>query len=315
MSTAQTRRTSRMEELVYRCFLDEARAPKPGNVSPDSPGHGMSFAEFERSAEACSAVIAAAGLPVGERIYQARRLTGEAVGCNTNLGMLLLFAPLVAAAERTCGVGGLRALRVALGQVLAGLDPADGEQIFAAIREAAPGGLGTSLRYDVRTAPPGALLLAAMHHARQRDRIARQYVSVGADIFDLGVPRLLHHTRTWNGPAGRSAAQRLAWGGVACYIDFLAAFPDSHVQRRHNRRTAVWLQGEAGVLQRELEHGWEACSGHLAELDGRLKRDGINPGTTADLTAASLLACRLVGLPIVGAAATDRVCNPEYASR
>ena len=92
-----------MEALVYQCFLDEARAPKPGNVSPDSPGHGMSFADFARSAEACSAVIATAELPVGERIYQARRLTGEAVGCNTNLGMLLLFAPLVAAAERTRG--------------------------------------------------------------------------------------------------------------------------------------------------------------------------------------------------------------------
>ena len=137
-------------------FLDEARAPKPGNVSPGSPGHGMCYADFEQSARACSAVLADPSLPPGERILRARQRTGAAVGCNTNLGMLLLFAPLIAAAERPGGNDGAQALRAALRQVFAGLDARDGERIYGAIRAATPGGLGASACYDVHTEPAGA---------------------------------------------------------------------------------------------------------------------------------------------------------------
>lgn len=286
-----------MKGLVHDTFLAEARAPKPGNVSLDSPGHGMSYADFAHSAAVASTVLADPTLTPGERILHAQRRTFDAVNCNTNLGMLLLFAPLVAAAEQTTGTGGTRALRVELGQVLAALGPADGECIYTAIREAVPGGLGHSEHYDVNAAPAGKTLLAAMHHARNRDRIARQYVSAGEDIFCLGVPSLLRHSRTVHGvsfPGGP-----LAWMVTACYIDFLTAFPDSHVSRRHGPRTAAWLRGEADTLKGVLARGDKTCTRRLAALDERLKRDGINPGTSADLTAAALLAYRLAGLPVL----------------
>ena len=68
--------------------------------------------------------------------------------------------------------------------------------------------------------------------------------------------------------------------------------------RRHGPRTAAWLQGEADALQGVREHGDEPYSRRLAELDDRLKRDAINPGTSADLTASALLVCRLVGIQV-----------------
>lgn len=293
-----------MQGLIHDTFLAEASAPKPGNVSLDSPGHGMSYEDFARSAAAASVVLADPTLTPGERILHAQRRTFDAVNCNTNLGMLLLFAPLVAAAERTAGKGGTRALRVELGQVLAALSPADGECIYTAIREAAPGGLGHSEDYDVTAAPAGETLLAAMRHARNRDRIARQYVSAGEDVFCLGVPSLLRHGRAPFG-AGFSGGA-LAWMVTACYIDFLAAFLDSHVWRRHGPRTAAWLRGEANTLKGALERADKTCTSRLAALDERLKCDGINPGTSADLTAAALLAYRLAGLP---APASD---SPPY---
>ena len=146
-----------------------------------------------------------------------------------------------------------------------------------------------------------------MHHARHRDRIARQYVSAGEDIFCLGVPSLRRHART-PGAAGPTGGAGLAWAVTACYIDFMAAFPDSHVLRRHGPRTAAWLQGEADTLKGALERGDTCCPKRLAALDERLKRDGINPGTSADLTAATLLACRLAGLPTGEAPASPGPC-------
>ena len=64
---------------------------------------------------------------------------------NTNLGILLLCAPLAAAAER----GGTD-LEATLAGILKNLDRGDAEQVFRAIRLANPGGLGEVPRYDVR---------------------------------------------------------------------------------------------------------------------------------------------------------------------
>ncbi len=78
----------------------ELQALKPGNVHVHAPGHGMTVEDFERSAEAAAPWVAAPGLGVGERVLRAVESTRAACGQNTNLGILLLAAPLAAAAER-----------------------------------------------------------------------------------------------------------------------------------------------------------------------------------------------------------------------
>ena len=80
--------------------LDELDAPKPGNVHAFADGHRMTAAQFEASAAAAAAPIAQAGARVGVRIEAAVVATFAAVGVNTNLGIILLCAPLAAAAER-----------------------------------------------------------------------------------------------------------------------------------------------------------------------------------------------------------------------
>src|SRR6202042_381225 len=81
--------------------------------------------------------IAARGARVGSRIREAVDATLKAVGQNTNLGIILLCAPLAAAAEVP-----EVALRVALATVLDGLNRTDTADVFAAIVAANPGGLG-----------------------------------------------------------------------------------------------------------------------------------------------------------------------------
>ena len=103
---------------------------------------------------------------------------------NTNLGIVLLCAPLAAAAE-TPRRSASRAWR----DVLAGLDREDAAQVFRAIALANPGGLGDAARHDVRE-PADIELMEAMREAAPRDRIAYQYASNFDDIFVTGFASL-----------------------------------------------------------------------------------------------------------------------------
>src|SRR4051812_47223437 len=77
----------------------ELRALKPGNVHVFADGHRMTMRDFEVSAEVSASCLAAPGARVGTRVRGAVEATATAVRSNTNLGIVLLCAPLAAAAE------------------------------------------------------------------------------------------------------------------------------------------------------------------------------------------------------------------------
>ena len=76
----------------------EIAALKPGNVHIFADGHRMSADDFLTRAVASSAPLARPGLAVGRIIFEAVRATRQEVGTNTNLGIILLCAPLLSAA-------------------------------------------------------------------------------------------------------------------------------------------------------------------------------------------------------------------------
>ena len=256
---------------------------KPGNVHVYADGHGMTVSDFEQSADVSAPVMSEPGLSVGARIHEAIRRTNDAVACNTNLGIVLLCAPLASAAFAADVTGDLRS---ALHTVLASLSIEDAEQAFAAIRLASPAGLGESAEQDVRSRPT-MTLREAMALARERDRIAAQYVSDYHDVFSLGVPRLARAWARWGDPH---------WAATSAYLGFLSSFPDSHVARKYGAATAAALQ------QRALPHDQsllgldapESAREGLVTLDPELKARNLNPGTSADLTVASLFALKLL---------------------
>src|SRR6185312_12959103 len=168
-SPASPERALRLQQAYIDACRLELRALKPGNVHVASEGHGMTVAQFEASALASAPPLAAPSKPVGERIRDAVAATHAAVGCNTNLGIVLLAAPLLATAERA-GAGGLRPT---LAATLADLTVADAAAAYEAIRLAGPAGLGRADAQDVQQAPT-VDLRQAMTLAADRDRIARQ---------------------------------------------------------------------------------------------------------------------------------------------
>lgn len=262
------------------CELD-VRAFKPGNVSFASPGHGMTAAHFVQSARAITEPLTRDGATVGERILDSVTATRAAVQCNTNLGIILLLAPLVQAALRPAPTTGLRAR---LEPILHRLSVDDAERAFAAIHLAAPGGLGESTQHDVR-GPVSVDLGTAMHHAAGHDRIALQYATGYEDIFDFGVPLAELALR-------RHDCEN--WAAVDVFLGLLGQWPDTHIVRKHgpNVANAVCLEARR-ISARFVATSPEAAMPLLLEFDASLKNRGINPGTSADLTVTVFVALRL----------------------
>jgi len=272
-------------DAIGRAFLDaclaELDALKPGNVHRFGDGHDMTVADFEKSAEAAAPFISRAGLTVGERIRLAAEATRRAVGQNTNLGILLLAAPLASAAlDRS---GGDLAARLRL--ILNDLTVDDARDAYRAIRETKPGGLGEVSQHDV-AAEPTISLLETMRAAAQRDRIAWNYTRNFADIFELGRKWLMQAREHWGDGS---------WPVTRVYLGFLAHIPDTLIERKFGAESAALVREEAAPIEAGLTEcqAPETMAAPLLAFDRALKDRGLNPGTSADLTVATLFADRL----------------------
>jgi triphosphoribosyl-dephospho-CoA synthase len=266
--------------------LIEASAETPGTVSPTRAFHDMRYEDFLASAAAIGPVLAHAGeQPVGATILAAVDASARWITVNTNLGIILLFAPLARAALTYTGADALTraALRRQLAIVLDATTVGDAENAYVAIRRERPGGLRTVPEQDVTRSDvtPTATLRDVMALAERRDRVAREYSTVFASVFDVGLPTL-------------EAARRdgLHWDAATTelFLTLLAAAPDTLIERKLG--TAV-----AAVVSRQAMHvvalggvRTEAGREAIAALDAELRdeRNQRNPGTTADLTAATL---------------------------
>ena len=270
----------RIKHAISASFTTEIHALKPGNVSIYSPGHGMSCADFIYSAKLCTPILADRDLPFSRRILDSAKKIRAQVGCNTNLGMLLLFAPIIQAAEY-CQTITLAQLQRSITTVLESADQADTDTVFAAIRIANPAGLGQSRQHDV-FAKADCSLVEAMCAAQKRDCIALQYCNHFNDIFTQGYPAIQRFADQWG---------NIEWAAVACYFVYLTMFADSHIVRKQGKQTAARIKAQAKpILQRlNTTDDPEQIRHELLDYDRKLKEEKINPGTSADLTAASLL--------------------------
>lgn len=262
-------------DWIRAACLMEVTAPKPGNVHPGARFEDVSFDDFVRSAEVIAPVLARAGqLGVGWVMLEAVRATQEAVGRNTNLGIILLLAPLAA-------VPAGRTLQTGIATVLGQLSVDDARHCYAAIRLAMPGGLGTAEQADV-SAEPNMNLVAAMTLAADRDSVAKQYANGFADVLKWGLPRL----------GDCYDACRWQESIVRLQLQLMARLPDTLIARKCGWDVARQSQHRA---QRVLASGWpDQPVGRqlMAAFDCWLRADGHrrNPGTTADLVAAILFA-------------------------
>ena len=257
------------------CLL-EASASKPGNVTPGRRFRDMSYEDFLASAAAIGPAFTRAGeRGLGATILEAIEATRRWTRANTNLGIILLAAPLA----RAAALGG--PLHEGVRRELEASTVEDAVLAYDAIRLASPGGLGSAAEADVRDRPT-VTLRHAMQLSAHRDSVAQEWAS-GFDItFGCGAPAL------------RAAlAAGLSWADatVETYLRLLAQVGDTLIARKLGRAAAREVSEEASAV---------LARGGVRTPEGRLRLDAFdgalrdpdnhrNPGTTADLTAAALL--------------------------
>jgi triphosphoribosyl-dephospho-CoA synthase len=266
--------------------LMEATARKPGNVHRFRDFDDATLMDYLLSAAAIGPVMAgAAGQRVGATVLDAVRATRRVSRTNTNLGIILLLAPLAAVPPG-------EDLRAGVERVLTRLDRMDARLAYQAIREANPGGLGEAPEQDVKEEPTQSLR-EVMALIADWDLVARQYANGFREVFDDGVPVL------------SASLARGAWletAIVGCHLHLMAKFPDALIVRKRGQAEA---EEAAARARRVLQAGWpetDAGRAALGELDAWLRAEGRgrNPGTTADLVTACLFVAlreRIIQLP------------------
>ena len=109
------------------------------------------------------------------------------------------------------------------------------------------------------------------------------------DIFDFGLARLAGALDRWQSlPAATSFV----------YLGFLATIPDTLIARKFGASQAAGVRQEAQSLEARFAEcaSPQAVEPELMEFDRSLKAAGLNPGTSADLTVATLFAASLKAL-------------------
>jgi triphosphoribosyl-dephospho-CoA synthase len=81
------------------------------------------------------------------------------------------------------------------------------------------------------------------------------------------------------------------WSALTVFVEMLAHYPDSHIERKYEKQYSEWIMSEMQLLSSALKNTDqpEQLLPMLFSLDSAFKVKNINPGTTADLTVAAVL--------------------------
>ena len=252
---------------------------KPGNVHKYSPGHDMSVEDFLKSSLIISKCLTNNNLYFGEKIFNCVKEIKLKIKQNTNLGIILLLSPLVEVILNH-GIISKKELLKKTKKLIRKQNIKNSTPIFKAISLASPGGLGLSKKYDVNKLPK-TNIFKAMKYSEKKDFISRQYSNGYKDIFNIGLPAYEKYLRKW---------KNINWALTGVYLTFLKSFNDTHIIRKKGIKIAQNVKKEAKKYYKYTNNvkNLDKIKKKLLIFDKKLKSNGINPGTSADLTVATL---------------------------
>jgi triphosphoribosyl-dephospho-CoA synthase len=256
-------------------LLEVAGTPKPGNVDRERDLTDLHFEQFLAGAVgARPGLKRATRASFGEAFETAVAGMSQQDGGNTQFGCLLLLVPLVAA---TVAADGDAPTRESVRRVCAGTDTADAvgfyrafEHVDVAVADPPAGMEPLDVRRGADAVPAlrerGVTMAELMADAAPHDANAREWTEGFPRTF-----RAADRIVADDGPVTDRAAR--------AFLDLLAEAPDTLVATEHGEEVAHELSVRAAEMG-----DLDAARRWAEELVDR----GINPGTTADLTAAAL---------------------------
>lgn len=274
------------EHAELALLLEVSGAPKPGNVDRERDLPDLQFEMFLAGAVgAREGLEVAVDGPVGAAFETAVAGMADAAGTNTQFGCLLLLTPLVRAAGR----GDLTPAGATAVVEDTTVDDAAAfyrafEHADVAVRDPPAGIDDLDVRRGTDAIPAvrdrEATLADVMELSTDHDANAREWVEGFPRVF-----RAAARIEAGTGPVADRAAD--------AYLALLAEAPDTLVVTEHGEGVAREIQQRALDLQGADP---EAVRDFAADLVAR----GVNPGTTADLTAAAVFVALERGVSVRG---------------
>jgi len=312
------RSVNKITEHVSSCLqlavlLEVSAYPKPGNVHRTADFQETKYEHFlasavatgphfrhaaRRGAMVSSGKIGSEKVGVGAVIKSAvRDVSRWQHGGNTLLGSIILLSPLAAAAGMAFAEGlfSVNKLRENVKTVVESTTPMDAVDVYDAISIAKPGGLGKAPKLDAtdpaskkRILDERVTLFEVFKISSEWDSVASEWANNYPVTFDLGYPYFIQQLQSIGD---------INVATVHVFLKILSEAPDTLIARKVGMAKAkeVSLQAKhvleiGGLLTPEGRRS-------LWALDGDLRRGAhkLNPGTTADITAAVLAVSVLSG--------------------
>ena len=302
-----------ISKCLETAILFEVSANKPGNVNFVVGFEGTRVEHFLASAVAAAPSFEEAarrGIAVADDRLRLSdvgmgKLMKDCVadinawqkGGNTLLGTVILFMPIAVAAGMTSlknNAFNLSSLRRSIKKVVESSTPQDAVNLYDAIEIARPSGLNGAPDLDVkandskiRLIKENVSLFEVFKIAASYDDVCFEWVNNFPITFDLAYPFLMKELKT----------KRLKTAIVNTFLNVLAERPDTFISRKIGQAKAQEVSSGA---RRVLELGGvETPEGKESVIlfDQKLRNSGndYNPGTTADITAATLALLTLSG--------------------
>lgn len=267
-------------------LLEVAGTPKPGNVDRHRDLDGLRFEHFLAGAVGARPGLeaAAAGESVGAAFERAVAGMAEQGGGNTQFGALLLLVPLVAATD-----GERPPTPETVSRVVSSTTVDDAaafyrsfDHVDVSVGDPPPDAPDLDVRRGSDAVPAvearGVTLEAIMDRSAPADGVAAEWIGGFERTFETA-DRLL----AGEGPILDRTAD--------AFLELLASEPDTLVATKHGEEVARDVSGRAATLLDAPRAAVEAFADDLVER-------GVNPGTTADVTAAGLYVALQRGLSV-----------------
>ena len=308
-------KATHISQCLELAILLEVSTNKPGNVNFMVGFEGTRIEHFLASAvaasqsfkEAACRGIAAANKQLGTRDIGIGEIIKKCAadisvwqkGGNTLLGTVMLFVPIAVAAGMTSPkesfVFDIPALRRNLKIAVESTTPQDAVHLYEAVNIANPSGLNKAKDFDVndpasreRLIRDNVSLFEVFKIAAGYDDVCSEWVNNYPITFTEAYPYMMQRL---NEKGDLNAAI------VHTFLKILSNHPDTFIARKAGIEKAREVSLDAKNVLRT--GGLATAEGRkcVNDLDLKLRSSGnrLNPGTTADITAATLALCTLSG--------------------
>ncbi len=281
--------------------LEVSGHPKPGNVHRTRDFPDMVFEDFLISGVVIGDTMKKAAkrglkynkknsldkIEIGKLIKEGVLETDKWIANNTNLGIIMLLTPLSAAAGMSSNVN---ELQNNVDNIIRNTTPYDAANLYDAINIADAGGMGE--REDLNVGSNDAKnelidkninMYDVLDLSSQWDMLAFELTKTMPITFEIGYP-------TYKGVKETNSINNAT---VQTFLTILSIYADTLISRKYGAEIAQKVSEDADMIISEGGILTDKGRDMLNKFDQDLIEKNLNPGTTADLTASSIMVALL----------------------